>query len=288
MRLQTLDDYLTRFGEQIGDFVLTGSADGERVTQAKAASFIHKARVGLFRQLLGDGIVESRFATRTQLSPDASDTDFYPLPPRAQRLISVTDADDIEYHSVFSRSRISSDESGYLVVPGGIRWFNVDPPTTNPYANYIQEPVRMTRGTPKAAYSKTAFILADTPAIGANVGDNDYYNGAKLKIVAGTGVTEESDISDHDATTNTVTVSLTTTPDATSRYCIADDMPLETAPVMILRAVLNFMRFDASMESTRQLFYGEYKQAYSDLLIKMKTPASSSATGPRKSEDWRH
>ena len=71
----TVDDYMRRIGEVVGDITLTASADGTDLGCATAIGYLNMARRGVFRELLQAGIVESRMSEKVEITADSSDTD---------------------------------------------------------------------------------------------------------------------------------------------------------------------------------------------------------------------
>lgn len=279
----TVDDYLTRFGEAVDDTTLTGTADGDRISRARALPQINIARRSIFRELLAAGIVESRFSEKVAITADSSDADKFALPKRRYRLIGIFNADDKEYPSVFSRHR--NNRAGYLVEGSDIRWFIMDPPGETIYAVVIREPATLSLGT-AAAGSATSITLATAPTVGRNIQEDDYLNGCGVAILSGTGALQTSKITDFTSAL-VATSAWDTAPSTDSVYSIMEDMPSCVVDAVVLRAAHNLTRFDAEFEQVINRLYGEAVHAYQSVLMELQTPSSESAEHPRKAERYR-
>lgn len=279
----TLDDYLVRFGEVIDDTTMTGAANGLRISRARALAQINMARRQLLREFLQAGVAQSRFSEKVALVVDSADTDVYTLPSRMAKLITVVNADDREYHPVYSRHR--TGEAGYLVEPRCIRWFNADPPGVTLYGIVIREPVMLSRGTAGAG-ATTSITFATTPDVGSNVEEDDHYNGSRIAIISGTGALQIATITDFAGSTGVATSAWTTAPDVTSVYSLMEDMPRCVMDAVVLRAAHNLTRFDPEFDHVIDRLYGEYTHAFDAALAELKQPASASADGPRIVETW--
>lgn len=279
----TVDDYLTRLGEAIDDTTLTASADGARISRARALAQINAARRGLLREFLQAGVAESRFSERVEISADSSDTDMYALPSRMYHLIAIVDGDDSVYEPV--RSRLRPRDVGYLVEPRSIRWYNIDPPGVTLYAIVVREPVSLSTGT-AAAGTTSSITLASSPTTGRNILENDHYNGCRMAILSGTGALQTATVTDFVASTRVATATWSTAPSTDSVYSFMEDMPRCVVDSVVLRAAYNLTRFDAEFDHVIDRLYGEYQHAYHSALAELMKPSSTSADGPRRVEDW--
>ncbi len=276
----TVDDYLTRFGEAVDDTTLTGSADGDRITRARALGQINISRRAVFRELLAAGIVESRLSERVAITADATDADMFALPKRRYRLIGIFNAEDKEYPSVYSRHR--NRQAGYLVEGNDIRWFIMDPPDETLYAVVIREPATLSTGT-AAAGTTTSLTLATAPTVGRNIQEDDYLNGCKVGILSGTGALQTSTITDYTSAL-VATCAWTVAPSTDSVYSIMENMPSCIVDAVVLRAAHNLSRFDAEFDHVINRLYGEAVHAYNSALMELQMPSSESAEQPRQAE----
>lgn len=279
----TVDDYLTRFGETIDDLTLTGSANGDRFSRARALAQINMARRALLREFLQAGVAESRFSEKVEITADSSDADMFAIPSRMYRLIGIVNDDDREYNPVYSRHRIR--DAGYLVEPRSIRWFNMSPPSETLYAVVIREPVSLSLGT-AAAGATTTITLATAPTVGRNIVEDDHYNGCRIAALSGTGALQISTITDFVASTLVATSAWTTAPSTDTVYSLMEDMPRCVVDAVVLRAVVNTTRFDAEYEHVMPRLIGEMKAAKNSALSELMKPTSASADGPRTTTRW--
>jgi hypothetical protein len=279
----TVDDYLTRFGETIDDLTLTGSANGDRFSRARALAQINMARRALLREFLQAGVAESRFSEKVEITADSSDADMFAIPSRMYRLIGIVNDDDREYNPVYSRHRIR--DAGYLVEPRSIRWFNMSPPSETLYAVVIREPVSLSLGT-AAAGAATTITLATAPTVGRNIVEDDHYNGCRIAALSGTGALQISTITDFVASTLVATSAWTTAPSTDTVYSLMEDMPRCVVDAVVLRAVVNTTRFDAEFEHVMPRLIGEMKAAKNSALSELMKPTSASADGPRTTTRW--
>jgi len=279
----TVDDYLTRFGEQIDDPTLTASADGARISRARALAQINSARRSICRELLKAGICENRMAEKVEITATTGDTNQFRDPKRTYRFLGVVNANDKEYPSTYSRHR--NGQPGYLREPRAIRWFIMSPPSETLYAIVIREPVTLSLGT-AAAGSATSITFATAPTIGRNITEDDHYNGCRVAILSGTGALQESVITDYTSAL-VATSAWTTAPSTDSVYSIMEDMPRCVVDAVVMRAVHNFTRFDAEFEHVIDRLYGEAVHAFNSALAELQVPSSESAESPRIVERWR-
>jgi hypothetical protein len=284
MKVQTLEHYIARLGEVLDDYTLSISADG-RIATARAAANINMARRQLLREFLTKGVAETHFATRVEIATDSSDSYVHTLPPRVTRvqaIVGSVDNGDPVYEGVYSRLR---DKIGYLVEPRKIRWFGRTRPTETLYAVTIDEPVAMSRGTAVAG-STTTITLASSASVGRTIEDDDYYNGARVYIVSGTGSGQTGNITDYVGSTRVATATFSTAPDITSVYTIMDELPIVMADAVVLRAAVNISRTDASMDHALARFLGEYERSEKSALGNLRLPSTSIVAGTRRAVDW--
>ena len=279
----TVDDYLTRFAEAIDDETLTGTVEGARFTRARALAQINMARRALLRKFLTDGVAESRFSEKVEITVDSADADKYAFPSRMYRLIGIMDADDKSYHPGYSRHRVR--ERGFLVEPRSIRWYRRDPPSVTLYGIVIREPVTLSLGTASAG-SATTLTFPSSPDVGRVIEEDDHYNGSRIAILSGTGSLQKSVITDFDGSTREATCAWTVAVSNNSVYSLMEDMPRCVVDAVVLRAVLNVTRFDAEYEHVMPRLIGEGKEAYRTALSELMKPTSASADGPRTAEEW--
>lgn len=93
---------------------------------------------------------------------------------------------------------------------------------------YIRRLPDLTYGTASAA-DATTLTLAATPTFGTTSLDDDYYNGATVRIVSGTNSGQRAEITDYDAGTRKITVEEWPdgTPSGTIVYDIVCDIPVQ-------------------------------------------------------------
>lgn len=280
----TVDDYLTRFGEAVDDITLTGTADGRRISRARALAQINIARRSLQREFLAAGICTSRMAEKVVITATSGDADQFLDPKRTLHFIGVVNADDKEYPSVYSRHRMG--QAGYLREPRAIRWFRMDPPSETLYAVVIREPVTLSLGT-AAGGSTTSITFATSPTVGRNIQTDDHYNGCRIAILSGTGALQESVITDYDGGTLVATSAWPVALSTDSVYSLMENMPRVVVDAVVLRAAHNLTRFDAEFEHVINRLYGEAQHAYQSALSELQVPSSESAEMPRIVERWR-
>ena len=293
MYQQTVSDYLARVGEQMDDFNLSTSSDGDKIGRTRAIGLINSARRAILLELLAHGIAETLVHEVVELTVDSSNSDVYALPPRYMRLVSLatrrtaTDDDDPQ-HVMFSSMRTA--DKGFVVEGRSIRWFNREPPTVTQYAYVVNEPVAMHFGTAQDGGAST-ITLAGTATIGRVYENEDYYNGAEITIESGIGAGQIRVITDYVGSTKVATVGVAwdTEPDSTSVYSIMDSLPIAAIHAVILRACLNLLRVDETFApEAKAMFNGEYQKEYNSLLMLLKVPASSVVDGPRRGWTPRH
>jgi hypothetical protein len=104
---------------------------------------------------------------------------------------------------------------------------------------YIRRLPDLSYGTASTATS-TSITLATTPSIGLTSNEDDYYNGATIKIISGTtGAGESRVITDYVGSTRVATVAAwTVTPTGTIVYNIECDIPQQYHPAIPLYAAI--------------------------------------------------
>ena len=293
MYQQTVSDFLARIGEQMDDFTLSATDDGDKIGSARALGHVNASRRAILLDLLAHGIAESLVHEVVVPTVDGVNTDIYHLPPRFMRMQDlVTRAsatgDDSLQHPMYSPTR--TFDSGYAVEGRTIRWINRDPPTQTQYAYVICEPVEMHYGTAQSGGAST-ITLASAATVGRVYEDDDWYNGANIGIESGTGVGQIRTISDYVGITKVATVSVAwdTQPSSDSVYSIMDSLPVAAIHAVVLRSCLNLLRVDETFSpEAKGMFNGEYQKAYNSLLMNLKLPSQGVVDGPRRGQTWRH
>ena len=104
---------------------------------------------------------------------------------------------------------------------------------------YIRRLPDLSYGTASAAAS-TSLTLASTPSLGLTSNEDDYYNGATVKIISGTtGAGESRVITDYVGSTRVATVAAwTVTPTGTIVYNVECDIPQQFHPAIPIFAAM--------------------------------------------------
>lgn len=127
--------------------------------------------------------------------------------------------------------------------------------TNNVNVLYIRRLPDLSYGTASSAAS-TSLTLAATPSLGLTSNEDDYYNGATVKIVSATaGAGQTRKITDYVGSTRVATVAAwTITPTGTIVYNVECDIPSEFHPAIpIYAAILAKVSDDDSIAQLKAL-----------------------------------
>jgi len=138
---------------------------------------------------------------------------------------------------------------------------------------YSACPADFCYGTASAG-TATTITLAATATAGETVLADDYYNGAWIRIMSGTGAGQIREITDFAAGTLLATVAAwDTNPDATSVYAICSPFPKDLNRLLIAGAVIRLGRSKNIIDVG--LWRDEYNRDYEDALYRFGRRDSS-------------
>lgn len=131
---------------------------------------------------------------------------------------------------------------------------------------YIKRMAELHQGTADSVTSST-IVFPETPNLGAVSNEDDYYNGARLKITsATTNAGQTVEITDYVASTRTATVSWTSgTPTGTIKYSILSEIPEDYEELVTIRTALNASIKDKDSEAYG-LVAGKYNELERDMI----------------------
>jgi len=207
-----------------------------------------------------------------------SGTQTYSLPSNSiqVRLLERTDTDPDEKLLPFPLSnKYAYDNAIYnqestltnrYTIWGNNLYVVPNPPTATAQLWYIKRMTDLMYGTASSVTGST-IVFPSTPTFGTPSNEDDYYNGARLKIVsATTGAGQIQEITDYDAVTRTATVSWqnSITPTGTIKYSILSEIPEDYVELLLTRTAIT-MEISNKDSEAFNLLTGRYNEMEKDM-----------------------